>query len=649
MSVFQSETQPTSRWVNQTLATMAKPLLIGLMLILLAGSVIAQGDTPQVKLSDRQTSVAQRFQKLQELLLRLAEMEVTENPERAALLRRAARQSSDQFILEKLKIASNSLETEEYQKAVDNQEAATKELGNLLTLLMSEDRSERIRAEKDRIQQMVKDLKRTLNNQRSVRARTENGAELEQLQKEQKSVTERGEQLLNQLDSESESDSTNESEGTSPESNDSQDTESMPTDESEASQPAEESANSPSENQSSEGSSEQTNKSPSDSANDNDQAGSEDGSKTTESSPSESQSENQPNAERQPKDGEDEKQENKDPRNSSDPKSDPSDSGEQSQGHPSESSESPPSDSENSPPSQSQSGQPNQQSSPPSQSSPQPQTPEQRAQQQLQQAIEKMQEAERALEEAKRPEATEQQRAAEEDLREAIDELDKILRQLREEEMQRELARLEGRLKKMATMQSKVLDDTVALAATPPTQRDRQTDLKAGELAFEEKKITLEADRAMLLLREEGSSVAFPEVVGQIREDTIRVSSLLNDTKVDAVSQGIQQDILAALEEMIAALQKAQRDLEEQRQQDQPPGSPPPSGQSQQPLVEAIAELKLIRTMQIRIQGTTNRYSDLIDEGQSTGEELLPLLRDLAERQDRLDQITRDIALERNQ
>ena len=261
-----------------------------------------------------------------------------------------------------------------------------------------------------------------------------------------------------------------------------------------------------------------------------------------------------------------------------------------------------------------------------------------------------MQQAEKALEDAKRNEAAEQQRAAEEDLREAIDELEKILRQLREEEMQRELAKLEARLKKMATMQSKVLDDTVALAATPKSQRNRQTDLKAGELAFEEKKITLEADRAMLLLREEGSSVAFPEVVGQIRSDTARVANLLNETKIDLVSQGIQQDILAALDEMIAALQKAQRDLEEQQQQqDQQPGNSPPPGQSEQPLVEAIAELKLIRTMQVRIQNTTNRYSDLIEEGSSSIQEVLPLLRDLAERQDRLDQITRDLALERNQ
>ena len=554
--------------------------------------------TSRTTLSDRQTSVAARFEKLQELLLRLAEMEAVENPERAALLRRAARQSSDQFILEKLKTASESLETEEFQKAVENQEAAAKELGSLLTLLMSEDRSERIRAEKDRVQQMVKDLKRTLNNQRSVRARTENGADLEQLEKEQKSVTERGKELSEQMEA-------GESEDLETESPAATEQESGEQENSESSSDSESSSNNDTQTEQGE---------------ENQGKTQETDSERGENSPEESETD--PNAEK----------------NASNEQTEETASNEGSEQNASESnpSESNPSESSQSNPDQSSQAQP-------------PQTPEQQAQQQLEQAIEKMQNAEKALEEAKREEATEQQRQAEEELREAIDELEKILRQLREEEMQRELAKLEARLKKMATMQAKLLDDTITLASTPPSQRNRQTDLKAGKLAFEEKKITLEADRAMLLLREEGSSVAFPEVVGQIREDTIRVSDLLNETKIDTIAQGIQQDILAALEEMITSLQKAQRDLEQQRQQEQPPGSPPPSGQGEQPLVEAIAELKLIRTMQVRIQGTTNRYADLMNEGNRSIEEVLPLLRDLAERQDRLDQITRDIALERNQ
>ena len=272
---------------------------------------------------------------------------------------------------------------------------------------------------------------------------------------------------------------------------------------------------------------------------------------------------------------------------------------------------------------------------------------EQQVEEQLQKAIEKMEQAEQELEQAKRDKATEKQREAEENLRTAIDRLEQILRQLREEELQRELAKLESRLRKMAAMQTKVLDDTVELAATPKQQRNRQTDLKAGDLAFEEKKITLEADRAMLLLREEGSSVAFPEVVDQIRADTVQVSDRLSQTKIDAVTQGIQQDVLAALEEMIAALQQAQRDLEEKKQQQQQ-GQPQQPGQQEQPLVQALAELKLIRTMESRIKSTTERYSGLLESGESAGDDVLPLLQNLSERQNCLYRITRDLVLKRN-
>lgn len=331
----------------------------------------------------------------------------------------------------------------------------------------------------------------------------------------------------------------------------------------------------------------------------------------------------------------------------SDSDSKPSDS----ESKPSESqpSESQPSESQ---PSQSQPGgesQPGEQGEQQPQQPQQPQSPEQQAEKQLNEAIKQMREAEKQLEEAKRDSAVEKQKEAEENLRAAIDRLEKILRQLREEEMQRELARLESRLRKMAQMQGKVLDDTKTLAAVPEAQRDRQIDLRAGNLAFDEKKIVLEADRAMLLLREEGSSVAFPEVMAQVRSDMQRVAERLTATKIDVVTVGIQEDVLAALEEMIAALQQAQRDLEKQQQQQQQQGEQQGGGeQGEQPLVEQIAELKLIRTMETRIKSTTERYAELIGQEPAGSSDVLPLLRDLSERQSNLYRVTRDLVLKRN-
>ncbi|MEM6364792.1 MAG: hypothetical protein AAF745_10220, partial [Planctomycetota bacterium] len=281
-----------------------------------------------------------------------------------------------------------------------------------------------------------------------------------------------------------------------------------------------------------------------------------------------------------------------------------------------------------------------------------PPSPQEQARRQMESAIERMRQAEQSLDENNRSEATQQQREAEEKLRNAIDQLEKILRQLREEEIERELAKLEARLRRMAKMQSDVLDQTTQLAQTPSSQRTRATLLKAGDLAFEEQKITLEADRAMLVLKGEGSSVAFPEVISQVRDDTRRVATRLGQAKIDGITQGIQSDVLAALEEMIAALQKAQRDREKKKQQAQQ-GQPQSSGQREEPLVESIAELKLIRTMQKRIQGTTKRYGKILDSDDSADRaedpgDVLPLLQDLSLRQDRLYRITRDLVTKRN-
>jgi hypothetical protein len=64
--------------------------------------------------------------------------------------------------------------------------------------------------------------------------------------------------------------------------------------------------------------------------------------------------------------------------------------------------------------------------------------------------------------------------------------------------------------------------------------------------------------------------------------------------------------------------------------------------------VEALAELRLIRTMETRIKSTTERYSGLLESGDQPTSDILPLLRDLSERQNRLYRITRDLVLKRN-
>jgi hypothetical protein len=262
-----------------------------------------------------------------------------------------------------------------------------------------------------------------------------------------------------------------------------------------------------------------------------------------------------------------------------------------------------------------------------------------------------MREAQRRLEEAKRGDALEEQEKAREDLEKAKAELEEILRQLREEEIERMLAMLEGRFRKMLETQIRIYESTVAMNRIPLAERDRQVDIRAGKLAFEERKLVLDADRAYQLLVEEGSSIAFPETVDLMREDMEQVSSRLAQTKIGTITQGVEEDIIRALEEMIEALQKAQQEMEEQKPQD---GEPPPPGQPQdQPLVDQIAELKMIRALQLRVNTRTQRYSRLLDNeddpvGQAEDTELKSAITRLGDRQERVQRITRDIVLGKN-
>ena len=616
MEMFERSSWNPRRRLMRPLSVVSRILLLAIIVlgsVISLASVRAQdaGAPATPLLADKQNEVTERYRRLEELLLRLADVEAEENPERAALLRRAARQSRDTFVLEKLVAASDSLKSEKFANAIENQGAAKEGLDKLLTLLLSEDRPQRIRDEKKRIANMIKELKVVERLQRSTRARTENGADLEDVGKEQEQISDRSEKVNDDLKSEEEKDAdSKEGESAESKSGEKKSEESKPSDpKSGEMKPSE---GEPKESDSKEGEPKESSEPP-----------------NGESKEAESKEAESKQAESKQADGK--------PSESKPSDSKPSESESQPEGEKSE------------PSPQGKQGEQGQQSEQQKQQ-PQPKSPEQEAQSQLEKAIKQMREAEKQLDEAKRNEAVEEQKKAEENLRAAIDRLEKILRQLREEEMQRELARLESRLRKMAQMQGKVLDETKALAAIPEAQRDRQVDLKSGNLAFEEKKIVMEADRAMLLLREEGTSVAFPEVMAQIRGDMQRVAERLAATKIDLVTTGIQDDILAALEEMISALQQAQRDLEKKKQEEQQQGGQKSGGeQGEQPLVEQIAELKLIRTMETRIKSTTERYADIINQEPSGTDDVIPLLRDLSDRQSKLYRITRDLVLKRNQ
>jgi len=259
-----------------------------------------------------------------------------------------------------------------------------------------------------------------------------------------------------------------------------------------------------------------------------------------------------------------------------------------------------------------------------------------------------MRQAQEQLEKAEREDAIEKQEEAKRLLEMAKAELEEILRQLREEEIERVLAMLEGRFRKMLEMELRIQDGTVRLNKTPGADRNRQFTVKAGKLSLDQRKVVLEVDKALTLLREEGSSVAFPEAAEQMRSDMEMISKRLAEERVGSFTQAIEQDVITSLEEMIAALQKAQQEAEERRQQQQQQQQQQQGRPGDEPLVNKIAELKMIRALQMRVNRRTQTYSKALADvddpvGQATDDDLIESLRELAERQRRIYKVTSEI------
>ena len=261
------------------------------------------------------------------------------------------------------------------------------------------------------------------------------------------------------------------------------------------------------------------------------------------------------------------------------------------------------------------------------------------------QAVEKMQRAIEELKKKNRDEASKEQSEALAKLEEAKAKLEEILRQIREEERELLLAALEARFQKMHTMQTMVYNGTVILDKTPKGEQwTSRHDGRARELAQNEDEIALEAVKALDLLRAEGSSVAFPEAIEQMRSDMLIVAGRLEKSETSELTQAIELDILEALSEVIDALQKEMEKSEEERK-----NSKDENNQPQDPaLVDRLAELKMLRSLQLRINRRTKLLARNFRGEQAEEPDVVDQLQDLARRQGRIQKTAYDLATGRN-
>jgi len=150
------------------------------------------------------------------------------------------------------------------------------------------------------------------------------------------------------------------------------------------------------------------------------------------------------------------------------------------------------------------------------------------------------------------------------------------------------------------------------------------------------------------MLETEGSAVAFPEVFQQVLEDMKHVKRRLGITDVGDVTVTIEQDIIETLKDMIKALEKAKKELDDKKNPPKPPSDQPPPPPQDQKLLDKIAELKMIKSMQLRVNARTELYSKRYPGEQAMDDGVRTELRELSGRQERIWEVTNKLARDDN-
>jgi hypothetical protein len=249
-----------------------------------------------------------------------------------------------------------------------------------------------------------------------------------------------------------------------------------------------------------------------------------------------------------------------------------------------------------------------------------------------------MQRASRNLRGRSARRANRDQKEALERLEKAREELEEALRQLREEEQLMLLEALERRLIRMLQKQTKIHKETLSLnirmreAAKAGKKAPRAVVDKGRQLGDGQAELSVAAEKILEILREEGTTVVIPDVMEDMRKDLDALAKRLRKLQAGDYTQQMQQDVMETLRELIEVIKEEL----ERRQGGGRPGEPQ-EGDPQENLLPTSAELKMLKSLQLRVNKRTSTFDRMREKDEQDR------LR-IAEKQEAVGTLTRTMA-----
>lgn len=256
---------------------------------------------------------------------------------------------------------------------------------------------------------------------------------------------------------------------------------------------------------------------------------------------------------------------------------------------------------------------------------------------QLDDASKLQDDAAKKLDEAKPDEAAKKQDEALKKLEEAQKKLEETLEQLRKEQQEEMLAALEARFRAMLAKQIECSKASQRLVELPAAEWKRSDQLEVTEISTRQKSVGDDADATLYILTEEGTTVIFPQIVRQVRDDAKEAAALFTPTAIPADVRRLQDGIEQALRELLDAVKKKQEEADNEGKNEGAAGSNSP-----QPLLPGSAELKLLRSCQLRVNTATTALKAEQAKAGGTPESRERLQR-LAKRQEEVATMAREM------
>ena len=153
-----------------------------------------------LSLPQKQNVLSGRYRRFERTMRQVTEYLRKNDPEKANLLVRAINRSSEERIRAQMEQIAQMLEREQFGDARERQTEVVTHLRALLYLLQSENILDALKAEKQRIKDLIKDVRKLIAKEKDARAANERGENKESVVRKQKKVADETKQLQEKID-----------------------------------------------------------------------------------------------------------------------------------------------------------------------------------------------------------------------------------------------------------------------------------------------------------------------------------------------------------------------------------------------------------------------------------------------------------------